>query len=282
MPLNLDLYKAIVRITYTSNLGNRECTGSGVVISPAGFVITNNHVIEDPDFGTAFGTIAVESLESVDSPATDPVPAEVVIRNEAHDLAILRIPANGARQCTDLLAPGSIDFSLMERRVRILGYPPIGGPMITVTRGVVSGFDLDRNLKTDAEINPGNSGEAALDEFDSFLGIPSFIVPDANGKLGFIITRNRIRAWFEEIIRSRIPDSVEQLALALMPDNLVFGGENVDRSNRYPRILGKFAAVEKLLSENRFEEVLPQIDYILKKRPRSPLAYHYEGNAFLD
>jgi len=205
----------------------------------------------------------------------------VVIRNETFDLAILRMPPNGAKQFIDLLTPGGIDSSLMERRVRILGYPPIGGPMITVTRGVVSGFDLDGNLKTAAEINPGNSGGAALDEMDIFLGIPSFIVPDANGKLGFLITLDRIRTWFEEILRLGIPKSLEELAVAFAADNLNFSGDNVDRSNRYPRILGKFAAVETLLSERRFEEVLRQVDYILKQRPRSPLAYYYQGNAFL-
>jgi hypothetical protein len=281
MPANLNLYKAVVRITYNSSLGNRGCTGSGVVIDPTGLVITNNHVIEDPDFGTAFGEIIVESLNCVDSPATNAVHAEVVIRNEIYDLAILRMLPPGVVQFVDLLSPGVIDSSLMERRVRILGYPPIGGPMITVTRGVVSGFDLDGNLKTDAEINPGNSGGAALDEMDAFLGIPSFIVPDANGKLGFVITINRIREWFQEILRCGMPTSIEELAFAFAPDNLNFGGDNVDTSNRYPRILGKFAAVETLLSEHRFEEVLPQIAYILKQCPRSPLAYHYEGNALL-
>ncbi len=262
-------------------MGTSNAYGSGVVISPAGLVITNNHVIEDPDFGTAFGEITIESLKGVDSPATDAVPAEVVIRNETYDLAILRMPPNGAKQFINLLTPGAIDSSLMERRVRILGYPPIGGPMITVTRGVVSGFDLEGNLKTDAEINPGNSGGAALDEMDVFLGIPSFIVPDANGKLGFVITLDRIRIWFEEILRLGSPKSVEDLVAAFATDNVNFGGENVDRSNRYPRILGKFAAVETLLSERRFEEVLPQVDYILKQRPRSPLAYHYLGKALL-
>jgi hypothetical protein len=281
MPVKLDLYKAVVRITYCSSLGNRCCSGSGVVIDPTGLVITNNHVIEDPDFGTAFGEIAVECLNSVDSPATNAVRAEVVIRNETYDLAILRMPPADKMQSIDLLSPSPITSSLMERRVRILGYPPIGGPMITVTRGIVSGFDLDGNLKTDAEINPGNSGGAALDEMDAFLGIPSFIVPDANGKLGFVITADRIRAWFQEVLRHGMPDSTQDLALAFVPDNLRFSGDNVDASNRYPRILAKFAAVETLLSEHRFEEVLPQTSYILKQRPRSPLAYHYEGNALL-
>ena len=58
---------------------------------------------------------------------------------------------------------------LLEKRIRVLGYPPLGGGTITVTRGIVSGFDEIGNLKTDAEINPGNSGGAALDDIDVFL-----------------------------------------------------------------------------------------------------------------
>ena len=53
--MNSDLYKAVVRLTNTSSLGGGSSLGSGVIISPAGLVITNNHVIEDASFGTAFG-----------------------------------------------------------------------------------------------------------------------------------------------------------------------------------------------------------------------------------
>jgi S1-C subfamily serine protease len=89
MPTNLDLYRAVVRLTNTFGLDNRRSLGSGVVFSPTGLVITNNHVIEDDDFGTAFGKIVVESLQRVDRPASEGVPAEVVIRNENYDLAVV-------------------------------------------------------------------------------------------------------------------------------------------------------------------------------------------------
>jgi S1-C subfamily serine protease len=122
VPVDIGVYKAVVRITNTSNLDTRGGMGSGVVFSPAGLVITNNHVIEDPDFGTAFGEITVESLESVDAPAKNAVPAEVVIRNETYDLAVLRVPPEAGKHFIDLLRPSAIDASLMERRVRVLGY----------------------------------------------------------------------------------------------------------------------------------------------------------------
>jgi tetratricopeptide (TPR) repeat protein len=153
--------------------------------------------------------------------------------------------------------------------------------LITVTRGVVSGFDENQNLKTDAEINPGNSGGAALDDMDSFLGIPSFTISGEDGKLGFIVTLNRIIEWLTTVLKSGLPATSDRIDEAFTGSNLNFSGDNLDQSNKYPRILVKFAAVETLLSERKYEESIPQIQFILEKRPRSALAYHYLGNALL-
>jgi len=281
MPANHDIYKAVVRLTNTTNRDKHGSLGSGVVFSPAGLVITNNHVIEDSDFGTAFGKITVESLQRVDRAASNTVPAELVIRNEVYDLAVVRIAETPPNHFIDLLKTPSTDASLMERRIRVLGYPPLGGGTITVTRGIVSGFDEDGNLKTDTEINRGNSGGAALDEFDRFLGVPSFISCDAEGKLGFIIPVDRIKEWFGDVLKSGVPQRSDQLEEAFVSSNLNYSGDNLDQSNRYPRILGKFAAVETLLSMGEYEKVLSHVRFILEKRPRSALAYHYLGNAFL-
>jgi hypothetical protein len=244
-------------------------------------VITNNHVIEDADFGTAFGQITVESSRSVNQPVSDAVAAELVIRNEVCDLAVVKFKAGPPAPYIDLLKSPVVDTSLMERRIRVLGYPPLGGATITVTRGIVSGFDEAGNLKTDAEINPGNSGGAALDDLGTFLGIPSFVLADEGGKLGFIISVDRIRQWLGSVLKSRTPETIEQLATAFASSNLNFTGDNLDRSNKYPRILGKFAAVETLLNRGKYEAALRHIEFILEKRPRSALAYHYRGNALL-
>jgi Trypsin-like peptidase domain/Tetratricopeptide repeat len=276
-----DVYKAVVRLTNTSGLDNRESLGSGVAFTPTGLIITNNHVIEDADFGTAFGNISVESLRKIDRPPLDAVPAEVVVRNEVEDLAVIRVTGAPSYHFIDLLNTYTIDDSLMERRIRILGYPPLGGSTITVTRGIVSGFDDNGNLKTDAEINPGNSGGAALDDLGSFLGIPSFISVGSEGKLGFIITADRIKEWLRSVLKSPLPETTRELAAAFVNSNLNFAGDNLDRSNKYPRILAKFAAVETLLSRSEYEKAIPHIKFILAKRPRSALAYHYFGNALL-
>lgn len=281
MPADPNIYKAVVRLSKTSSQENQDSVGSGVIFTSSGLVITNNHVIEDSDFGTAFGQIGVESLKEVDRPASGTVSAELVIRNEEYDLAILRMTGSPPAHFIDLLNTQQTDVSLMERRVRVLGYPPLGGATITVTRGIVSGFDEVGNIKTDAEINPGNSGGAALDDMDSFLGIPSFIIGDSGGKLGFIISVSRIKEWLEAVLKSGIPENTEQLAASFTNTNLNFGDNNLDHSTKYPRILGKFAAVETLLSRGQYQEAIPHIQFILTKRLRSALAYHYFGNALL-
>jgi hypothetical protein len=280
MPNNLDSYKSVVRLTNDSTIGGSGSLGSGVVFSPSGLILTNNHVIEDADFGTALGKISVEFLEHADRPASNALPAEIIIRNEIYDLAVLKIDGAFPSSFIDLVSAPSINASIMEKRIRILGYPPVGGPTITVTRGIASGFDEIKNLKTDAEINAGNSGGAALDENGSFIGIPSFIVGDAQGKIGFIITINRIREWFREILKDGAPATSAELDHAF-DSTLIYADDNVDRDSRYRRILPKFMAVELLLAEGEFAKVKPQIENILDKRPRSALAYHYFGTALL-
>jgi S1-C subfamily serine protease len=280
MPTNFGTYKSIVRLRNDSTIGGSGGLGSGVVFSPSGLILTNNHVVEDADFGTALGKISVEFLEHADRPPSNALPAEVIIRNEIYDLAVLKTDRSLPSDFIDLVSAPAIDASIMEQRIRILGYPPVGGSTITVTRGIASGFDEIQNLKTDAEINPGNSGGAALDENDLFLGVPSFIVGDAQGKIGFIITINRIREWFAEILKDAVPATSAELDQAFS-SALIFTDDNVGRDCRYPRIVAKFTAVELLLAECEFAKVIPQIEFILDKRPRSALAYYYFGVALL-
>jgi hypothetical protein len=209
------------------------------------------------------------------------VHADVVIRNEVFDLAVIKVSGPPPMHYVDILNTAAIDESFIERHIRVLGYPPLGGGTITVTRGIVSGFDEAGNLKTDAEINPGNSGGGTFDDLDTFIGIPSFITTEVHGKLGFIVSTARIKGWFGEILKDGVPSRPEDLGAAFERSNLTFSGENVDQSNQYPRILGKFAAIETLLSSHEYERAIPHVKFILDKRPRSALAHRYLGNILL-
>ena len=114
-----------------------------------------------------------------------------------------------------------------------------------------------------------------------FCGIPSFTFADSQGKIGFVISIDRIKEWLGTVLKSGVPNNTEQMCASFIASNLNFTDDNLDESTKYPRILGKFAAVEILLSRSEHEKVIPHIEFILNKRPRSALAYHYLGNAFL-
>jgi tetratricopeptide (TPR) repeat protein len=78
-----------------------------------------------------------------------------------------------------------------------------------------------------------------------------------------------------------ICDTAEDLETAFVSTDLNSSDGNLDQSARYPRILGKFAAVETLLASGEFEKAIPHAKFALDKRPRSALAHHYLGEALL-
>jgi hypothetical protein len=276
------LYKAIVRITYSD--GNREISsqGSGLLVSPDGLILTNNHVISDASLGTAFGEIRVDLLESPDQLPCGNWPARIVVRNESLDLALLKMDIDVPLSFVDILLAPPINPSVIEQHIRILGYPGLGGDMLTVTRGIVSGFDEHRNLKTDAEINPGNSGGGAFNDAGEFLGVPSFIVADASGKIGFIISTDRITDWLKTILKDgTLPATRGNITLTFAAFDPRFSDNDIDQGSAKPKLLGKFAAVETLLARKNYADAIPHLEYILLDRPQSALAHYYYGNALL-
>ena len=67
----------------------------------------------------------------------------------------------------------------------IIGYPSVGGKTLTITKGIISGF-LDSYIKTDAEINSGNSGGLVLNCNYEIIGMATAITYDKIGKIGLI------------------------------------------------------------------------------------------------
>ena len=70
----------------------------------------------------------------------------------------------------------------------------------------------------------------------AFLGIPSFHSAEGQGKLGFIISVDRIKEWFGTALKSGLPKTTEQLATAFADSNLNLTGENLAQLNKYPSI----------------------------------------------
>ncbi len=166
--------------------------GSGVVISDAGYVLTNNHVIESADeIAVVLGDGRIAQAKVV---GTDP----------ETDLAVLRISADRLRPINF----GDSEALQVGDMVLAIGNP--FGVGQTVTQGIVSatgrqrlGINTFENfIQTDAAINPGNSGGALIDARGTLVGINTAIFSESGGSqgIGFAIPVSLARQVMEQII----------------------------------------------------------------------------------
>ena len=167
--------------------------GSGVIVSPEGYILTNNHVIDHMD--------DIEVM-LVDGRKTQ---AKVIGTDPETDLAVLKIDLDRLPTITF----GNSDNLLVGDAVLAIGNP--FGVGQTVTAGIVSA--LGRNqlgistfenfIQTDAAINPGNSGGALVDAQGNLVGINSAIYSRSGGSLGigFAIPVSVARQVMESLIK---------------------------------------------------------------------------------
>ncbi len=190
-------------------VGDQGGTGSGVVIDPAGYVITNNHVVA-PAADTS-GAI----IDAVFHDGTR-VAARIVGRDPKTDLAVLKVDVANPVVATI----GSANSLAVGDGVIAIGSPL--GLAGTVTSGIVSALHrpvrLDGTgetvavidaIQTDAAINPGNSGGALVDSTGAVVGINTAIrsLGQSQGEggsigLGFAIPIEDARAIADELIRT--------------------------------------------------------------------------------
>jgi serine protease Do len=166
--------------------------GSGVLVSPDGYLLTNNHVVER---GARFRIGLADGRE---------LTAKVVGTDPAADLAVLRLDT---RERVQFVPMGRSDDLLPGETVIAIGNP--FGLSHTVTTGVVSAVHRnfkagDRTLfdfiQTDASINPGNSGGPLLDVEGRLIGINTAILGDRSAGIGFAIPVDRARRIAEDLI----------------------------------------------------------------------------------
>ena len=156
--------------------------GSGFVISPDGYIVTNNHVVEDAE------SVVVQFYDGLLAPA------EVVGTDRDTDLAVLKVDPRGL----DLrpVSFGAIDDLRVGQRVLVIGNP--FGNANTLTTGIISAlgrqielpgspFLLPEVIQTDAAINPGNSGGPMLNARGEVIGVAFMLqsITRANSGVGF-------------------------------------------------------------------------------------------------
>lgn len=239
--------------------------GSGFIVDAKGFVVTNNHVIQDAD---EISVILHDDTR---------LKAELVGRDPKTDIAVLKVQFDGDLPVADLGDSDKIDVGDW---VIAIGNPfGLGG---TVTAGIISARGRDINsgpyddyLQTDASINRGNSGGPMFNMDGEVIGINTAIFSPTGGSVGIgfavptstatpvirqLIKNGEVRrGWLGVHIQSVTPEIAESLGLkeargamvaSVVEDGpaansdikagdviLEFGGVNVPEMRRLPRIV---------------------------------------------
>ncbi|MGD8404579.1 MAG: trypsin-like peptidase domain-containing protein [Anaerolineales bacterium] len=187
------------QVTFFGRLPDGQSSGSGVIVSSEGYIVTNNHVVE-----------SASDLSVILSDGTQ-LPAEVIGTDIYADLAVLK--ADGDMPAVATI--GNSDNLKSGETVIAIG-SPLGEFRNTVTVGVISatgrtldtsnGYFMEDLLQTDAAINQGNSGGPLVNLNGEVVGINTLIVRGGNGGsavaegLGFAIPANIMRFITERII----------------------------------------------------------------------------------
>jgi putative serine protease PepD len=299
--LNVNIYKksspAVVNISTTTllfdfyyNAMPDEGSGSGVIIDPTGYILTNSHVVEN------------SARLEVTLPDRSSYPAKLVGFDLSNDLAVIKIEPPSAKMFPYLTIGNSSNLEVGQKVIAI------GNPFgfdSTMTTGIIS--SLGRTLKskngkimqniiqTDAAINPGNSGGPLIDTQGQLIGINTAIFSPsrASAGIGFSIPAATIKRVFPDLIKYgfvkkpylgissimpvnpslaklfEIPEEKSLLVLQVKegsPAQLagLKGGNRVINVNRY-RIL---AGGDVILSVdgNKFKDFSELISYIETKR----------------
>jgi serine protease Do len=189
---------------YGDRMFEREARslGSGVIVSPDGYVVTNNHVVVPEPGGTRpqVSVILADKRE---------LPAKIVGLDPQTDLAVLKIDA---RNLPTIPWGDSAHLKVAEWVLAIGN--PFGVFSQTVTLGIVSatgrtveGLDAYEDfIQTDAAINRGNSGGALINSRGELVGINTAIYSETGGYqgIGLAVPSNLVRETMEELIRNGV------------------------------------------------------------------------------
>jgi serine protease Do len=170
--------------------------GSGIIISPDGYIVTNNHVVD----GAVNVKVTMNDRRVMDAKVigTDKLTDLAVIKVDGHDLPYLQWG----------------DSSTLKPGQTVLAFgSPFGYFQDSVTRGIVSAVNRQNPysddarkpggfIQTDAAINPGNSGGALVNAHGELVGINTFIISDSGSfaGAGFAIPSQIAKATAEELI----------------------------------------------------------------------------------
>ncbi|MGA3090526.1 MAG: Do family serine endopeptidase [Terriglobales bacterium] len=193
--------------------------GSGVIISPDGYIVTNNHVID--------GAVDIRVTMS----NREVLPAKLVGADPLTDLAVIKVDGKNLPS-----VPWGNSADLHPGQT-VLAFGNPYGFRFTVTRGIISALNRpnpdasDRRkpgefIQTDAAINPGNSGGALVDARGELIGINTFLISSSGSfsGMGFAIPAQIVQPTVETLIRDgKVTHAFIGIQIAdITPDNAKF------------------------------------------------------------
>jgi len=195
-------------------------SGSGTIIDSKGIILTNKHVVTDQNGGT-INTCFIGFTQSINNEPdfgtrANPNLAEVKYSTTTSDMdaAILYLnnPTGRVFPSVDIWNSNTDNLKFGDK-VEVVGYPSIGGSTITYTSGDFSGFgdltDGTQNyIKTNAQLEHGNSGGAAYASNGQFIGIPTMVVAGTLNSLSFILSVNSIKNWVSSILGNQYQQQI--------------------------------------------------------------------------
>jgi Do/DeqQ family serine protease len=192
--LNDPLFRRFFGDQFGDDVQRASSLGSGVIVSPAGYILTNHHVVEAAD------EIEVALADG------KKLLAKVVGNDPETDLAVLRVSA----EQLPAISFGQSDQLRVGDWVLAIGNP--FGVGQTVTSGIVSALGrsglhintFENFIQTDAAINPGNSGGALVDAHGNLVGINTAIYSRSGGSMGigFAIPVSTAKMVLDQIVKS--------------------------------------------------------------------------------
>jgi serine protease Do len=187
-------------------LERQRIIGSGVIVDPTGFIITNAHVVSGAERVRVALTIGQTAAGAGGRPFVGPtLDARVVGFDVETDIAVLKVDSTG------LPAMPFGDSDRLRKGELVFAFGSPAGLANTVTMGVVSSVarEIDPQrpvvyIQTDAPINPGNSGGPLVDADGALVGINNFILSKSGGSegLGFAIPSGIVQFVYRQL-RSR-------------------------------------------------------------------------------
>jgi serine protease Do len=185
-------------------IGRQRAIGSGFVIDPSGYIVTNAHVVNGAQRVQVVlpSAIADGSVDAALSTRTTVMPARIVGVSREIDLAVLKVEGE------KLPALALATYRKLGQGEIVFAFGSPGGLRNTVTMGVVSAVARQTEpdspmiyIQTDAPINPGNSGGPLVNVNGEVVGVNTFILTQSGGNegLGFAIPSNVVNVAFRQL-----------------------------------------------------------------------------------